>query len=127
MDFKDLATAEAHAAGAECNILNPLTNEPTDVFITVMGSDSREWRAAKKAQMSQIIKAKSEDKEASLDFDKMDVDALVSVTLDWRGIVKDGEEFKFTKAHARELYADAPSVVAQLLKFLGNGENFTRG
>ena len=127
MDFNELATAQAHALGAECNIRSPINGEPTDVFITVMGSDSREWRAAKKAQTSQIIKAKSEDNEASLDFDKMDVDALVSVTLDWRGIVKDGEEFKFTKANARELYADAPSVVAQLLKFLGNGENFTSG
>jgi len=127
MDFKDLATAQAHAAGAECNILNPLTNEPTDVFIKIMGSDSKEWRAAKKVQTSQILRAKSQSKEESLDFDKMDVEALVSVTLDWRGIVKDGEDYKFTRANARKLYEDAPSVVTQLLEFLSSGENFTNG
>ena len=127
MDFAQLATAQAHAEGAECNIKNPLNGEPTDVFITIMGSDSREWRAAKKNQTSQILKAKSQGKEESLDFDRMDVDALLSVTIDWRGIIKDGEEFEFNKKNARELYQDAPGVVSQLLEFLGNGENFIGG
>lgn len=127
MDFAQLATAQAHAQGAECNIKNPLNGEPTDVFITIMGADSREWRAAKRAQTSQILKAKSQGKEDSLDFDKMDVDALVSVTLDWRGIAKDGEDYEFSKKNARELYQDAPGVVTQLLEFLGTGENFISG
>jgi hypothetical protein len=127
MDFAQLATAQAHAQGAECNIKNPLNGEPTDVFITIMGADSREWRAAKKAQTSQILKAKSQGKEESLDFDKMDVDALVSVTLGWRGIAKDGEDYEFNKKNARELYQDAPGVVTQLLEFLGDGENFISG
>jgi hypothetical protein len=127
MDFAQLATAQTHAQGAECNITNPLNGEPTDVFITIMGADSREWRAAKKAQTSQILKAKSQSKEEGLDFDKMDVDALVSVTLEWRGIAKDGKDYEFSKKNARELYQDAPGVVTQLLEFLGNGENFISG
>ena len=127
MDFTELATAQAHAQGAECNIKNPLTGEPTDVYILIMGADSREWRAAKKSQTSQILRAKSQGNEDSLDFDKMDVDALVSVTLDWRGIAKDGEDYPFDKKNARALYQDAPSVVSQLLEFLGNGENFING
>ena len=57
----------------------------------------------------------------------MDVDALVSVTLDWRGIAKDGEDYEFSKENARELYQDAPGVVTQLLEFLGTGENFISG
>lgn len=127
MDFAQLATAQAHAQGAECNIKSPLNGEATDVFITVMGADSREWRAAKKAQTQQILKAKSLGKEEALDFDKMDVDALVSVTLSWRGIAKDGEDYEFSEKNARELYRDAPGVVTQLLEFLGDGENFISG
>lgn len=127
MDFAQLATAQAHAQGAECNIKNPLNGEATDVFITVMGADSREWRAAKKAQTQQILKAKSQGKEDSLDFDKMDVDALVSVTLAWRGISKDGQDYECDAKNARALYQDAPGVVTQLLEFLGDGENFISG
>lgn len=124
MEFSQLATAQAHSQGAECNIKSPLDGKPTDVFITIMGADSREWRAAKKQQTSQILRAKSQGKEDSLDFDKMDVEALVSVTLSWRGIAQDGEEYEFSKENARSLYQDAPGVVAQLLEFLGDGENF---
>jgi len=127
MDFNKLATAEAHGQGAECNILDPTTREPTDVFIKIMGADSKEWRNAKKKQTSAILRAKSQGKEDGLDFDKMDVEALVSVTLGWSGIVSEGAEYEFNKANARKLYENAPSVVSQLLDFLSNGANFTNG
>jgi len=127
MDFKQLATAESHGEGAECNILDPITGESTDVFITIMGADSAAWRAQKKKQTNAVIAARSSGKHGELDFDKMDVDALVAATIGWRGIVSDGEEYKFTKANAKKLYENAPSVVSQLLEFLSNGANFTGG
>ena len=127
MDFNQLATAQAHGEGAECNILDPVTREPSDVYIKIMGADSKEWRAAKKKQTSAILRARSQGKEDALDFDKMDVEALLSVTIGWRGIISDGEEYEFNKTNARKLYENAPSVVNQLLDFLSNGANFTNG
>lgn len=127
MEFNSLATAISHEAGAEVNILSPVDGKPTDVFITIQGADSKEWRKQKKKQTSLIIAAKANDKMQDLDYDAMDVDALVAVTLGWRGIVKDGEEFKFTKANAKELYNQAPAVVEQLISFLGDSANFTKG
>ena len=127
MEFNDLATAVAHEAGAEVNILSPVDGSPTDVFITIQGADSKEWRKQKKKQTSLIIAAKSNDKMQDLDYDAMDVEALVAVTLGWRGLSKDGKEYKFSKANAKALYEQAPSVVEQLIAFLGDSANFIKG
>lgn len=127
MELSKLATAESHQEGAECNISDPLTGNPTDVFIKIMGADSAKWREQKKRQTNAVIQARADGKSKELDFDKMDVEALAAVTLGWRGISKDGAEYEFSKANAKHLYENSPSVVNQLLEFLSNGANFTKG
>jgi len=134
MDFDKLATVDRHEAGAECNILDPGTGKPTDVFIKIQGADSKAWRAAKKNQTAKIIAARAAKKDLDgdindlgIDFDKMDIDALVSVTIDWRGITKGGKPYKFSAENAEALYSQAPSIVRQLLNYIGDGENFTGG
>ena len=127
MELSQLATAEAHEEGAECNIKDPLTGEPTDVFIKIMGADSAKWREQKKKQTNAVIEARSSGKEVAIDFDEMDVAALVAVTIGWRGIMADGVEYEFNAKNAKHLYTNSPSVVAQLLEFLSDGANFTKG
>lgn len=127
MDIGRLATAEAHGEGAECNILDPLTGEPTDVFITIKGADSKDWRAQKKKQTNAVMNARAGGKSQDIDFDAMDVEALVAVTIGWRGIVDNGEDYPFSKKNAKRLYENSPAVVNQLLSFLSNGANFTKG
>lgn len=127
MELSQLATAEAHEEGAECNITDPLTGEPTDVFIRIMGADSAKWREQKKKQTNAVIEARASGKDFSVDFDAMDVAALVAVTIGWRGIMSDGEEYEFNAKNAKHLYSNSPSVVGQLLAFLSDGANFTKG
>lgn len=127
MDFNDLATAQSHGNGAEINILSPVDGKPTDVYITIMGIDSKEWRAAKKAQTSQIITARADGKMEDLDYDRMDAEALAKITLGWKGIAKEGKEYKFSYENALSLYLDAPAVVSQLIEFVSNRENFIKG
>jgi hypothetical protein len=127
MEFDNLATSVAHEAGAEVNILSPVDGKPTDVFITIMGADSKEWRKQKKRHTSKIISAKAQNKLEELDYDAMDVEALVAVTVAWRGIVENGKEFKLTKTNAKKLYENAPAVVSQLLEFVSENANFTHG
>lgn len=130
MEFNQLATVGRHENGAECNILNPITNEPTDFYVKVCGADSKVWRAAKKKQTNAIITARSNLKDGQtyedidIDFDALDIQALVDATLDWRGLANKGKEVKFTAEAAKDLYEQAPDVVKQLLYFIGNGENF---
>ena len=42
-------------------------------------------------------------------------------------IKADGEDYEFSKANAKHLYENSPSVVSQLLAFLSDGANFTKG
>jgi len=127
MEFDKLATTANHEAGAEVNILSPVDGSKTDVFIWIKGADSKAWRREKKRQTSKMIAAKAEGKIEDLDFDQMDIDALVAVTIGWKGITKGGKVYKFSEENAKELYEQSPSIVEQLLKFLGDSGNFTVG
>lgn len=127
MELSQLETVTKHEAGAEYNLLSPVDGSPTDVYIKIMGPDSKAWRQAKKRQTSQLIAAKAAKKEADLDFDKMDIEALCSVVVSWRGIVKDGQDYPANKKNIRSLLENSPSIVAQLLGFMGDAENFTKG
>ena len=126
MELNQLTTVEAHETGAECQILSPVDRKPTDVYIKVMGADSRAWRDAKKKQMSKMIQLRSQDK-TEIDYDAMDVDALISVTIDWRGITQDGKPFECNDKNKKQLYKNSPFIVEQLLAFLSKGENFING
>ena len=127
MELNQLQTVNDHDNGAECNILSPVDGKKTDVFIKIRGSDSKAWRQAKKNQTQQIIEARADGKMDSLDYDAMDAEALAEVTLSWRGITKDGKPFEFSKENAEKLYKESPAVTGQLLEFLSNRANFTKG
>jgi len=127
MELNQLSTAIDHETGGEVNILSPVTGDETDVFIKVQGADSKVWRAHKRKQTMQMISARADGKEDDLDYEAMDIEALADVTLEWRGITVDGDEYECTQENARKLYENSPSIVAQLLVFISDRENFTKG
>lgn len=127
MEFDKLATTASHEAGAEVNILSPVDGSPTDVFIKIKGADSKAWRVQRKRQTSAIVQAKSEGKLDEIDYDALDVEALVAITIDWRNLTKGGKKYECTPENARALYEQSPSIVQQLLTFLGESANFTKG
>jgi len=127
MDISNLMTADAHAAGAECNIFSPVDGKATDVFILMAGVDSAVWRKQKRKQTGEIMQAAREKKESDLDYDRMDIEALVEATIGWRGIVSGGKPWEFNKANALALYSKSPGVVSQLLDFVAVKRNFIKG
>lgn len=122
MNFDDLLTQEAHEEGAEVNIVNPNTGEPTDVYIKVLGPDSREWRKAMKASFRKMVSS-SKDEELIED----DIERIASVTIGWRGLTKDGQELEFSHKACKDLYRKSPRVFDQVDRFIGNYRNFTKG
>ena len=127
MEFDKLATTAFHEAGAEVNILSPVDGSPTDVFIKIKGADSKAWRQQRKRQTSAIVQAKSEGKLDEVDYDALDIEALVAITIDWKNLTKGGKKYECTPANARALYEQSPSIVEQLIRFLGDTANFTQG
>ena len=127
MELSNLMTADDHAAGAECNIFSPVDGKKTDVFILIAGADSPVWRKAKRKQTSEIMSVARSKEPVNLDYDKMDIEALVDATLGWRGIIKNGEPWEYSKENAADLYTKSPGLVSQLLDFIAEKRNFTKG
>jgi hypothetical protein len=127
MELNELCVVDDHEAGKEVRILSPASGKPTDVYITVKGPYSASWRSQKRKQSVAMIRAREEKKLDRLNYDEMDAEALSEVTVSWRGLLKDGEEYAFSKANALSLYKSSPPVVAQLLKVLSDTEGFTKG
>lgn len=124
MEINDLTTSDKHEAGAEYNVLDN-KGKKTDVFITLQGADSKEWRKQKRKQTAAIMKARAD--ETDIDYDELDVNALVEATISWRGLIKDKKEFPCTAENKKYLYENTPSLVNQLLVFIGDSANFTKG
>ena len=135
MKFNDLLTQDLHDQGAELNVIDPETGKPSDSFICVVGVDSKLWQKMQKAAMRKILEARDlaikEGREFVIDESMTDigeVDRLVGATTGWRGFQNEnGEEMPFTPENCKILYAQAPSVRAQVNFFIGDRVNFTRG
>mgnify|MGYP005989872345 CR=1 FL=1 len=117
MDVKQLYTLDAHEEGSEVQIKDPSTNEPTDFYIKVKGVDSRSYRDAVRKYHRKLLK----DEEGG------EIDLLVAVTIDWRGLKSGKDTVKFTEEAARNLYENAPNVASQVDRFIAERVNFTKG
>lgn len=112
MDIKDLYTADVHEAGSEMHVEGP-DGKPIDFFITLVGKDSKKWRAIKRKYERDMLM----DKDPERDYvAEMLADAVIS----WRG---DGIQ-KFTRKAALELFINAPYILDQANVFVGTRSNF---
>lgn len=127
MDIEQLYTRDDHEEGAEVQIRNPLDGTLTDIYIKVLGPDSREWR---KAVKSDLRKAWGKAKGGELtdeDLLQSDIDKLVAVTVGWRGMKQNGEDMPFSKEAIRTLYERSPRILDQVDMFMADSRNFTKG
>lgn len=102
MDFGKFDLAAQSEAGYVYHVADPLgmpmfqDGEP--VTITVCGSDS----ATYKNRQRELAR---ENTGKDVDRDAVAMDMLVACTMDWSGILWDGEDLEFTPENARRLYA----------------------
>jgi hypothetical protein len=127
MEITALQTTLAHDAGARYRVLSPITGKPTDFYVTIAGIDSKVWRTSKRKQTGVILDAKAAGKLDDVDYDALDVQALVDATISWEGLVRGGVPVECTKENAFDLYSNSPDVVSQLLRFVSDSKNFTKG
>lgn len=117
MDLNKLYTLEAHEDGAEIQIKSPINDEPTDFYIKVKGPDSKSYREAVRQYHRKLLN----------DEGGGEVDLLVGITIDWRGLKDGKEKVEFTAEAAKNLYENAPSVASQVDRFIADRLNFTKG
>lgn len=128
MEIDSLLTLDAHSEGAELNILDPITGEPTDGFIMLMGGDSREWQRAMKRQRKAAVKLLEEKRPITEDDEiAAEIEQLVAITIGWRGFESGKKEYKFSEEACRNFYTSSPPVRAQVERFVTRRVNFIKG
>ena len=128
MEFNDLLTKEAHEEGAEVQINDPITGEPTDLYIKVLGVDSMAFQKSQRLLKNKAVEAYSKDQKIDEGQEiESEIDELVALTIGWRGLESKGKEKKFTPEACKTLYTNGPGVRNQVDRFISNRANFTKG
>lgn len=117
-NIDQLYTVEDHEKGAEMQVRDQV-GKPLDMFITVIGVDSKRWRKTKTEASRKLLEDKA-------DPDKVIIDSLVEATIDWRGFMSEGKELDFTKKKVRQLYQNAPYIAEQVDRFIADRANFIK-
>lgn len=78
-------------------------NEKLPMKLFLVGHDSKTYKNAVKRMNETTRNLKPEDEEAR---DEAACVLLADCTKGWEGVVKNGEEIKFTREAAKELYAE---------------------
>ena len=122
MDINDFYTADEHEKGREVAISNPSTGEPSDVVFIVRGPYSKTFRKA--------ILASNRSSLETDDTDSM-TELLVAVTIGWKGLKegkgKESKDVPFSPETARKIYDQSPDVATQIMTFVSQRQNFTKG
>jgi hypothetical protein len=138
LDLADFDTVAASEAGAELQLINPVTKEPLDVFITLLGKDSETYRdylrqntnsrirreaaAARKGVDANVVTAEEIEDKA--------IELLVVCSTGWRTgdkptLTLKGETLPFTANNALRVYTEQLWVRRQVDSFVADLENFT--
>lgn len=125
MDIEQLYTVDAHEAGADVVIRNPLTGEDTDIVITIKGIDSKAFRQARLNVRRKALEGMRDGSDA--DADAVASEILAKITIGWTGLTSKGEPVPFSEKTALELYKNAPPIREQIDEFISNRINFIKG
>ena len=128
MDLSSFDVSEAASRGATLILRNPATGE--DLFaddgkpitITLLGSDSSEYRKRIRATANQRINSRK--KRTVEQIEQESIEMLAAVTQGWCGIVVDGEEVAFSQDEAKKLYRRFSWITEQVDEFVSDRSNF---
>lgn len=131
-DLASIDTIEACNKPAEIEILHPVTQAPTGVFISVLGKDSDVYRSLIRELADARMKRQAQGKTDDPTMDKIEstnIDGLVAVTTAWRTgdkptVTLGSEELEFTAANVRKVYERIIPVREQVAEAVNRLENF---
>lgn len=124
MDLADLDLSKGADAGAEMTVVHPITGEPLDMKITVVGSESSRLREEMKRRARQELARR---KPAKFDIDEAELRAselLAACTLSWVGVKEKGVELECTYENATRVYLKYGWLRKQIDEFASDRANF---
>ena len=120
MNIDELYTLERHDAGEEMQVKTE-QGEPLEVWLTLVGIDSKIYRNITNELQSSILKNLDADKEL------LKAQSMAKCTIGWRGMLENGKEIEFDRERVEQLYLNAPYIYEQANDFIVNRLNFTKG
>ena len=128
MDLSKLDMNEAASRGAEMVLRHPSSGEElfTDdepIIFQLLGSDSAEYRQRIRAAANKSIN-KGRRTQTVERLEQESIDLLAGVTVDWSGVVVDGEAVEFSHNAAKKLYTEYAWIREQVDEFVGERSNF---
>lgn len=130
MDLKNLDMRAAAEAGATMTLRHPVTDEDLmdgkgkPVTITVLGSDSREFR--RKVDEVNRTRQRKRGNLSLAESERTAAELLASVTKAWSGIEWDGKVLECTTENAEMLYRERSWVRQQVDEFVAEAGNFSQ-
>jgi len=125
-DLASLDTIAASNEGEWMNVMHPKTDEPIGARIKLAGPDSDIVKKAQNKITNRRLKGRGRNKLDAESINEEQVEMLASCTLGWEGIVVNGEEVKFSKDNAVNLYLKYPWIMEQVNIFIGDRANFIK-
>lgn len=116
--------------GETLALLHPGTNEELDITITLMGSDSDEYRTTIKKRFEAAQRQAKNKRNQDVDLDDAEQksqELLAKMTLGWENLEMDGKSVKFSFEAAKDVYARFPWIREQVEKFISDRSNFIKG
>lgn len=121
MDLNDLDVRKAADEGADLQLEHPVTGEPLDVTIRLLGSDSAAYRNAVK----RIAERRRGQKRQTLDeMEQQAAELMASITVGWANLERDGKPVDFSHDAAQQVYIDFPWIREQVDQFVTDRANF---
>lgn len=135
MDLAQLDTTAASEEGAVLEIRHPTTGEillddaGNPVWIRLAGMDSERFQRMQRANLNRRLKMGGRRGSANVTAEELDaerIENLVACTIDWSGIVLEGEALGCSAVSARRLYKAIPWLREQAEDFQSDRANFLK-
>lgn len=130
MDLKSLDMRAAAEAGATMTLRHPVTDEDLadgkgkPVTITVLGTDSREFR--RKLDEINRNRQRKRGNPSLAESERSAAELLAAVTRGWTGVEWDGKVLECTTENAEMLYRERSWVRQQVDEFVADVGNFSQ-
>ena len=118
IDLSELDTIVASGRGFELELRHPTSEKPLGQFITILGKDSEQFRAAKRNRVAEPLTMEESEERSVMQ--------LVAATTGFRNILYKGEKLEFSVANARRLYMEQLWIRRQVDKGIADLENFIK-
>ena len=122
-DFASRDVAAKAEEGAELEVLDPITNEPVGVYITLAGADSAIHRTATATIAKRRLSNPKGFRNRALDPEKFEaegIEVLAACTLGWRGVIVEGAPLPCGRDNAVRLYTRFPWLREQVDQFVSD-------